>query len=109
MPEAIAAYRLAPELPTMRTVEVEQFCSWSAWRMSRVLSAFSSTGETGYSSVGTANIMWRKLPQYLSSFRGYMNGWPMLFLYENAAIVRTFDINRVMWSSAGELRSRQSG
>ena len=33
----------------------------------------------------------------------------MLFLYENAAIVRTFESSRVMWSSVGEFRSRQSG
>ena len=43
---AIDAYRFAPELPTMRTVDVEQFCSWSACRISSWLSAFSSTGET---------------------------------------------------------------
>ena len=29
----------------------------------------------------------------------------MLFLYENAAIVRTFESRRAMWSSVGELRS----
>src|SRR5258707_249952 len=48
----------------MRTVEVEQFCSWSACRMSSWLSAFSRTGEISYSSLGTANIMWRKFAQY---------------------------------------------
>ena len=46
MPAAIAAYRLAPELPTMRTVDVEQFCSWSACRIRSWFSAFSRTGET---------------------------------------------------------------
>ncbi len=33
MPAAIDANRFAFELPTMRTVDVQQFCSWSAWRI----------------------------------------------------------------------------
>ena len=44
MPAEIEANRLAWLLPTMRTVEVVQFCSWSACRMSSRLSARSSTG-----------------------------------------------------------------
>jgi hypothetical protein len=47
----------------MRTVEVLQFCSWSACRMSRRLSARSTTGRTVYGSAGTENIMRRKLEQ----------------------------------------------
>jgi hypothetical protein len=39
MPAAMDANRFAWELPTMRTVEVEQFCSWSACRMSSRFSA----------------------------------------------------------------------
>ena len=41
---AIEAYRLAWLLPTMRTVEVEQFCSWSACRISSRSSASPRTG-----------------------------------------------------------------
>jgi hypothetical protein len=44
----------------MRTVEVEQFCSWSACRMSSRFSAFATSGSTTYGSAGTANIMCRK-------------------------------------------------
>ena len=43
--------------------------------------------------------MWRKFAQYLSEFFGYMIGWPIDFLYANAAIVRTFERIRVMWRS----------
>ena len=32
------------ELPTLRIAKVEQFCSWSTWRMNRMSSARSSTG-----------------------------------------------------------------
>ena len=61
MPAEIEAYRLAWLEPTMRTVEVEQFCSWSAWRMSRMRSARATSGSTSYGSAGTANIIRRKL------------------------------------------------
>ena len=60
MPAEMAANRLAPELPTMRTVDVEQFCSWSACRMSSMFSARASTGGGAYASQGTENIMFRK-------------------------------------------------
>ena len=63
MPAEIEAKRFAWLLPTMRTVEVLQFCSWSAWRIRSRLSARSSTGRTLYGSAGTANIMWRKCEQ----------------------------------------------
>ena len=63
MPAEMEAKRFAWLLPTMRTVEVLQFCSWSAWRMSSRLSARSSTGRTSYGSAGTANIMCRKREQ----------------------------------------------
>ena len=33
MPAAMQANGLAPDEPASRTVEVEAFCSWSAWRM----------------------------------------------------------------------------
>ena len=43
-PAAQLANRLAPELATMRTVEVEQFCSWSACSTQKRLSAFTTSG-----------------------------------------------------------------
>jgi hypothetical protein len=61
MPAEIDAYRLAWLEPTSRTVEVEQFCSWSAWRMSRMRSARAASGSTVYASDGTENIIRRKL------------------------------------------------
>ena len=57
MPAAIDANRFACELPTMRTVEVEQFCSWSACKMRSTSSALTSSGDTLYGSVGNPNIM----------------------------------------------------
>jgi hypothetical protein len=44
MPAEIEAKRLALELPTRRTVLVEQFCSWSAWRISSRSRAFAMAG-----------------------------------------------------------------
>jgi hypothetical protein len=38
-----------------------------------------------------------------------MIGWPIVFLYEKAAMVRTFDRMRVRCRSIGAERSRQSG
>ena len=61
MPAEIEAYRLARLEPARRTVEVEQFCSWSACRMSRIRSARAASGSMTYGSVGTANIIRRKL------------------------------------------------
>ena len=56
----IEAYRLAWLEPTIRTVEVLQFCSWSACRISSRFRARSSTCGTLYVSAGTANIMLMK-------------------------------------------------
>ena len=42
-PAVIEAYRFAQELPTRRTVDVEQFCSWSAWRMNRTFRACTTS------------------------------------------------------------------
>ena len=61
MPAAMQANGLAPEEPARRTVEVEAFCSWSAWRMKMRSMARDSTGLTLYSSQGTAKHMRRKL------------------------------------------------
>ena len=60
MPAAIDANRLASLEPTRRTVDVEQFCSWSACRISSCLSACTTVGLTSYGSDGTANIIVRK-------------------------------------------------
>ena len=56
MPAEIDANRLAIENePTRRTVLVEQFCSWSACRISSMTSsARAMTGSTSYSSHGLA-------------------------------------------------------
>ena len=60
MPEAMQANGLAPEEPARRTVEVEAFCSWSAWRMKMRSMALASTGLIGLVSQGVLNIMCRK-------------------------------------------------
>src|SRR5665647_487086 len=69
-PAAAEAYRLACDEATMRTVDVEQFCSWSAWSTSIRLSAEATSGVGTYSSYGFENIMWRKFSAYLRSGRG---------------------------------------
>ncbi len=46
MPAPMQANGLAPELPASRTVEVEAFCSWSAWRMKIFSIASEITGLT---------------------------------------------------------------
>ena len=54
----------------MRTVEVEQFCSWSACRISSCFSACTIVGDTSYGSDGTANIMRRKFSMRSSELSG---------------------------------------
>ena len=49
MPAARDVKRLAPLEPTMRTVEVLQFCSWSAWSRRMRLSARETSGMAAYS------------------------------------------------------------
>jgi hypothetical protein len=49
MPAAMHAKGLAPDEPARRTVEVDAFCSWSAWRMKMRSSARSTAGTTSYS------------------------------------------------------------
>ena len=63
MPAAMQANGLAPEDPASRTVEVEAFCSWSAWRMKMRSSARASTALTLYSSHGTEKHMRRKFAE----------------------------------------------
>ncbi len=60
----------ACEEPTRRTVEVEQFCSWSACRMSSLSSAETTTGSSSYSWAGTEKVMRRKFSTYPRSLRG---------------------------------------
>ena len=50
----------APVEPASRTVEVEAFCSWSACNRKIRSIALATTGFTGYSAAGTANIICRK-------------------------------------------------
>src|SRR5919108_6594236 len=94
LPAAMQAYGLAPEEPHRRTVEVEAFCSWSACRMKMRSSARTSTSLTLYSSVGTPNIMRMKFAVYERSLRGYMNGWPIEYLYDIATMVGILAIRR---------------
>jgi len=62
-PAETEAKRLAPPEATMRTVEVEQFCSWSAWSSRMRSSALATSGWISQSALGWENIRWRKLPQ----------------------------------------------
>ena len=61
MPAEIEANRLASLEPTMRTVDVLQFCSWSACTINSKFSASTKSGSISYGSHGTANIMCRKV------------------------------------------------
>ena len=63
MPAEIDANRLACELPTWRTVDVLQFCSWSACRISSRFSTLTISSSISYGSAGTENIMLRKFAQ----------------------------------------------
>src|SRR5690606_33771689 len=81
MPAEIAPNRFTIDEPHSRTVEVEQFCSSSACRISSRSIAFSTTGSTWYGSHGVANMRWRKFPTYDSELLGYMNGCPIECLY----------------------------
>ena len=49
---------------TMRTVEVEQFCSWSAWRMKTTSSARTNSGSGSHGMFGMQNIRYRKFAVY---------------------------------------------
>jgi hypothetical protein len=53
----------APEDPAKRTVEVEAFCSWSAWRMKMRSMARVRIGFGFQSSAGTAKHMRRKFSE----------------------------------------------
>src|SRR3954463_640941 len=94
MPAAMQAYGFAPEEPDRRTVEVDAFCSWSACRMKMRSIARTSTSFGLYSSAGTANIMRMKFAVYERSFLGYMNGWPIEYLYDMPTMVGILAIRR---------------
>ncbi len=96
MPAATEAQRLASLEPTSRTVDVEQFCSWSACRMSSCFKACTTVGLTSYRSEGTANIIVRKFSMRSSSLLGYRNGWPIDFLYAYEAIVGSLAMRRTI-------------
>ncbi|GMA86042.1 hypothetical protein GCM10025868_12920 [Angustibacter aerolatus] len=80
MPADTDANRFAWPEPTSRTVDVEQFCSWSACRMNSRSSAFVMAGSTSYGSAGKPNVSRRKFSTSPIELSGYRNGWPMLFL-----------------------------
>ncbi len=80
MPAETEANRLAWLEPTSRTVEVEQFCSWSACRISSWSSALAITGSTSYGSAGKPNVIRRKFSPRPRELSGYRNGWPTDFL-----------------------------
>jgi len=77
-PAAIDAKRLALLLPTMRTVDVLQFCSWSAWSVKMTSTTRSMAGSGRYLDSAILNIMLRKFPAKLRSLSGYTYGYPML-------------------------------
>src|SRR5690606_7144057 len=63
-PAEIEANNPACDEPTILTVEVEQFCSWSAWRINNLSSALITVGSAEYGPVGNSNIKCRKLSTY---------------------------------------------
>ncbi len=60
MPAAVAEYGSTCDDPTLRTADVEQFCSWSACRISRTSSALAIRGSAWYFSSAILNSMPRK-------------------------------------------------
>ena len=60
MPAETDANRLALDEPTSRTVDVEQFCSWSACRMRSRSSALTMSSSMSYGSAGKPKVMRRK-------------------------------------------------
>ncbi len=63
MPAEIEANRFASLEPTIRTVDVLQFCSWSACTINSRFKASTKSGSISYGSLGTANIIRRKFSQ----------------------------------------------
>ncbi len=69
-PALMLTKRFALLDPTIRTVDVEQFCSWSACSRNSRFRALDATGLTTYSSAGTPKVMRRKLSTYPRSLFG---------------------------------------
>ena len=59
-PAETEANRLALLEPTSRTVDVEQFCSWSACSTNSMSSTRAMVGSTSYGVAGTPNVIRRK-------------------------------------------------
>ena len=70
IPAETEANRLACEEPTSRTVEVEQFCSWSAWRTRSCSRASTMSGSRSYGSAGNPNVIRRKFSVSESELSG---------------------------------------
>src|SRR4029079_11235873 len=96
MPPEIDVNRFACDEPTSRTVDVEQFCAWSACRISSRSSARTTSGSTSYGSAGKPNVIRRKFSTRLSELSGYRNGWPTDFLYAYAAMVGSLASSRMV-------------
>src|SRR6476646_8071297 len=99
MPPEIDVNRLACDEPTSRTVDVEQFCSWSACSTNSMSRALTKSGSTSYGSAGKPNVILRKFSTRPQELSGYRNGWPTDFLYAYAAIVGSFARRRTVDSS----------
>ena len=83
----------------MRTVDVEQFCSWSACRISSMSSALATSGSPWYGSAGKPNVIRMKFSTRFNELSGYRNGCPTDFLYAYAAMVGSFARRRMVDSS----------
>ncbi len=70
MPADTEANRFACDDPTSRTVDVEQFCSWSACRMNSRSSARTTAGSASYGSAGKPNVIRRKFSTRPSELSG---------------------------------------
>ena len=70
MPAETEANRFACAEPTSRTVEVEQFCSWSACRMNSRSRARTTTGSASYGSAGKPKVIRRKFSTRPSELSG---------------------------------------
>ncbi len=79
-PAETEANRLALLEPTSRTVDVEQFCSWSACRTNSMSRTRAIVGSTSYGVAGTPKVMRRKFSTYPKELSGYSRGWPTDFL-----------------------------
>ena len=86
-PAATAEYGSTCDEPTARTAFVEQFCSWSAWRMNSTSIARAKTGCASYLGSDIRAIIDKKLSAYGSELSGYTYGRPFTCRYAKAARV----------------------